>query len=81
MAMAVDPAFERAFTVSADHRLVRVDLAAVSYGCLAHSNSQILAGTAGDGTVSEYSTKQVGNGAVAISADGRVVAVGGWDGR
>lgn len=30
MAMAVDPAFERAFTVSADHLLCRVDLVSVS---------------------------------------------------
>lgn len=31
--------------------------------------------------ISSYSTKQIGNSSLAVSPDGRVVAVGGWDGR
>jgi len=42
---------------------------------------QILSNKADDRTLASYSTKQIGNGSVAVSSDGRVVAVGGWDGR
>lgn len=28
-----------------------------------------------------YATKQIGNSSIAVSADGKVVAVGGWDGK
>lgn len=67
MGLAVDPAFSRAFTVSADHLLGRVDI------------GTILSGE--DTSVESYSTKQIGNSSVAVSHDGKVVAVGGWDGR
>ncbi|KLT41413.1 WD40 repeat-like protein [Cutaneotrichosporon oleaginosum] len=65
MAMAVDRAFERAFTVSADHRVVRIDLAAL----------------AGEVAIKAYPTQQIGNSALAVSGDGRILAVGGWDGK
>ncbi|BEI84198.1 hypothetical protein CcaverHIS002_0408020 [Cutaneotrichosporon cavernicola] len=66
MAMAVDREFARAFTVSADHRVVRVDLAAA---------------LAGGEAIKAYSTQQIGNAALAVSGDGRILAVGGWDGK
>lgn len=69
MALAVDPAFTRAFTVSADHLLCRVDL------------GTILSGEPASVKAESYSTKQIGNSSVAVSHDGKVVAVGGWDGR
>lgn len=28
-----------------------------------------------------YATKQIGNSSIAVSADDKVVAVGGWDGK
>lgn len=67
MALAVDPAFTRAFTVSADHLLCRVDISAILSGS--------------DAKVESYSTKQIGNSSISVSHDGKVVAVGGWDGR
>lgn len=29
----------------------------------------------------KYSSRSIGNGAMAVSADGRLLAVGGWDGK
>ena len=74
MAMAVDRTTSRAFTVSADHLLCRYDL---KRALLSPHDSD----TADDQVISSYSTKQIGNAALAISRDGKVVAVGGWDGR
>ncbi|KAJ9097568.1 hypothetical protein QFC20_006143 [Naganishia adeliensis] len=70
MAMAVSPTLDYAYTVSADHQVVKYDL-------------QQSASVPGDVQPSpaRYPTKQIGNAAVAVSPDGRVVAVGGWDGR
>lgn len=71
MALAVDPAFTRVFTVSADHLLVRIDLDAILSGNVDSKANVLLT----------YSTKQIGNSSVVVNHDGKVVAVGGWDGR
>ncbi len=75
MAMAVDRTISRAFTVSADHLLCRYDLANVL------SSQEAGTEAAQEDVISSYSTKQIGNASIAISSDGRVVAVGGWDGK
>ncbi|KAL1405876.1 Astra associated protein 1 Asa1 [Vanrija albida] len=71
MAMAVDPAFTRAFTVSADHLLGRVDLSSVIDGT-AEPPASVL---------TTYAMNQIGHASLATSHDGLVVGVGGWDGR
>ncbi|KAL7420469.1 Astra associated protein 1 Asa1 [Cryptotrichosporon argae] len=68
MGMAVDRTFTRAFTVSADHMLCRYDLVQAQE-------------RGGRDVIRQYPMKQIGNASVAVSADGLVVAVGGWDGR
>ena len=72
MAMAVDRTMTRAFTVSADHLLCRYDLARVLMSDDNSSKKQVVAC---------HSIKQIGNASLALSSDGRVVAVGGWDGK
>lgn len=67
MAMVVDAACDAAFTVSADHVIVRVDL------------RKALAGTPEE--MKKYPTKHIGNASLALNAEGRVLAVGGWDGK
>ncbi|KAI0300842.1 WD-40 repeat-containing protein [Russula brevipes] len=57
-----------ALSVSADHLVGRYDL-----------HADPTANLESAGTL--YRTKHPGNGAVAIHGDGRVCAVGGWDGR
>lgn len=75
MAMTVDRNLSKAFTVSADHLLCRYDLAKIlaSADTGSESDKEIV--------FSSNSTKQIGNASLAISSDGRVVAVGGWDGK
>jgi hypothetical protein len=70
MAMAVANDLARAFTVSADHHVVRYDL----------RQNPIPSGS-GSSSTKHFSTGQIGNASIAISADGSVVAVGGWDGK
>ncbi|KAJ9095247.1 hypothetical protein QFC21_005613 [Naganishia friedmannii] len=72
MAMAISPTLDYAYTVSADHLLVRYQLQT--------SDSFVNGVTGGSDLLVKHSTKQIGNSAVAVSPDGRVVAVGGWDG-
>ncbi|KAI6154710.1 WD40-repeat-containing domain protein [Pisolithus tinctorius] len=67
MAMVVAKDNSFALTVSADNLIGKYDLTS--------GRSE----TASPGTV--FRTKHPGNGAVAIRDDGRVCAVGGWDGR
>lgn len=90
MALTVDRQFRQAFTVSADHLLVRYDLAAAMPFLSSIStqdpavSSQEADTSLQDGaldSVRKYPLKQIGNGSVAISVTGQVVAVGGWDGR
>ncbi|KAK0245425.1 WD-40 repeat-containing protein [Armillaria nabsnona] len=65
MAMAVTNDNSMALTVSADHLIGRYDLSV----CCSVNGTEI------------HRTNHPGNGAVAIRDDGRVCAVGGWDGR
>ncbi|KAG2145293.1 uncharacterized protein EDB93DRAFT_1287941 [Suillus bovinus] len=67
MAMAVSSDCTLALTVSADHLVGRYDLLEVT-------SESTPAGTA-------FKTKHPGNGAIAIRSDGRVCAIGGWDGK
>ncbi|THH01402.1 hypothetical protein EW145_g6921 [Phellinidium pouzarii] len=54
--------------VRTDHNIARYDLTADKGDELA-------------GRVSKYRIKQAGNGGIALRSDGRVCAVGGWDGK
>ncbi|KAG2140054.1 WD40-repeat-containing domain protein [Suillus clintonianus] len=65
MAVSLDCTF--ALTVSADHLVGRYDL-------LVDASEFTPAGTA-------FKTKHPGNGAISIRGDGRVCAIGGWDGK
>lgn len=42
---------------------------------------QALAGNGDATTLTPYPMKHIGHSSLKVSADGRVVAVGGWDGR
>ncbi|KDQ57356.1 hypothetical protein JAAARDRAFT_293291 [Jaapia argillacea MUCL 33604] len=70
MAMAVAPDNSFALSVSADHLVGRYDLIA-SDGT----------GDPADASTTLHRTKYPGNGAIAIRDDGRVCAIGGWDGK
>ncbi|WWC62940.1 uncharacterized protein I303_105538 [Kwoniella dejecticola CBS 10117] len=72
MGMDVDKQSRYAWTVSADHRLVRYDLEKV---LLEQVNREDMS------KMKDYPMKQIGNSCVAMNASGKVVAVGGWDGR
>ncbi|KIP11199.1 hypothetical protein PHLGIDRAFT_100170 [Phlebiopsis gigantea 11061_1 CR5-6] len=69
MAMAVSRTNNLALTVSADHIVGRYDLTAAEDPEKLPTACTI------------HRTKNPGNGAVTIRDDGRVCAVGGWDGR
>lgn len=71
MAMAVSTDASFALTVSADHLIGKYNLNA-SVEPEEHSSASI---------GSAFRTKHPGNGAIAIRHDGRVCAVGGWDGK
>lgn len=89
MAMTISPTFDYAYTVSADHQVVKYDLHVSGYATYGsgYADGHCLlaqARTSADQTdpvPTRFPTKQIGNSAVAVSPDGRVVAVGGWDGR
>lgn len=66
MAMTVSPDNRAALTVSADHLIGRYDLTASE---------------AVETACTVHRTKHPQNGCVAFRSDGRVCAVGGWDGR
>ncbi|KAG2343527.1 WD-40 repeat-containing protein [Suillus weaverae] len=65
MAMAVSADHTFALTVSADHLVGRYDI--------------LTQKGASEGTA--FKTKHPGNGAIAIRGDGRICAIGGWDGK
>jgi len=69
MAMAVSLDCTFALTVSADHLVGQYDLL----------TQERASGFTSVGTA--FKTKHPGNGAIAIRGDGRVCAVGGWDGK
>jgi len=77
MAMTVDRDLKRAFTVSADHLIVRYDISSLA------STDNLAMTTPGYHAqgIKSFSTGQIGNASLAVSHDGKVVAVGGWDGR
>ncbi len=83
MAMAVSPANDYAFSVSADHQLVRYALDRESAVSDANEGAGGVAGAgpSPNARLKVASTKQIGNSSVAVMPDGRVVAVGGWDGK
>ncbi|KAH7915635.1 WD40-repeat-containing domain protein [Hygrophoropsis aurantiaca] len=68
MSMTISGDRTFALTVSADHLIGRYDLARTQ------NSSE-------DPVATAFRTKHPGNAAVAIRGDGRVCAVGGWDGR
>ncbi|ETW83110.1 hypothetical protein HETIRDRAFT_238895, partial [Heterobasidion irregulare TC 32-1] len=70
MAMAASANHHLALSVSADHLIARYNLAALDDD----ANSVGAACTA-------HRTKRPGNGSIALREDGRVCAVGGWDGK
>jgi len=70
MAMAVSRHSTLALTVSADHLIGRYDLTNAG-----QPNTSL------DTTCTVHRTKHPGNSAVAIRDDGKVCAVGGWDGK
>lgn len=72
MAMTINRANNLALSVSADHLVGRYDLDAAADG----KDAERVAAAC---TI--YRTKNPGNGSVAIRDDGRVCAVGGWDGK
>jgi len=71
MAMTVSKDCSFALTVSADHLVARYDLNAPSTST--HSETEQ--------PWRVFRTKHPGNAAVAIRSDGRVCAIGGWDGK
>ncbi|KAK8858888.1 hypothetical protein IAR55_003119 [Kwoniella newhampshirensis] len=72
MGMAVDSDMRWGWSVSADHRLVRYDFEKVLDDKAVSVEQDV---------IKAHFTKQIGNSSVAILPDGRVVAVGGWDGK
>ncbi|WVQ96250.1 hypothetical protein IAU59_003354 [Kwoniella sp. CBS 9459] len=72
MGMDVDQQCRFVWSVSADHRLVRYDLGKVLEKQISTEDHSIMR---------DHSLKQIGNSCVVVRPDGRVVAVGGWDGK
>ncbi|WVF68720.1 hypothetical protein IAT40_003492 [Kwoniella sp. CBS 6097] len=72
MGMDVDKQARYGWSVSADHRLVRFDFAKVLEKQTPPEDISIM---------KDHSLRQIGNSCVTVRPDGRVVAVGGWDGK
>ncbi|ADV25638.1 WD-repeat protein [Cryptococcus gattii E566] len=72
MASAVDSLGRRGWSVSADHRLVRYEFDLVWQRKCEKDD---------DNVMKPYATKQIGNSSIAVSADDKVIAIGGWDGK
>ncbi|TDL25682.1 WD-40 repeat-containing protein [Rickenella mellea] len=71
MAMTVSRDSTVALTSSADHLIVRYDLLKAEYASIESQGECFVA----------HKLKQAGNGSIAFRDDGRVCAVGGWDGK
>lgn len=87
MAMRAARTGDFAFTVSADHIIGRYNLAVRAFFTLFMATCKFTFMCTQDDTPADgqhgviMRTKHAGNGAVALRDDGRVCAVGGWDGR
>lgn len=86
MAMAVSLDGEVALSVSADHLVGRYDLdvrdpSARHETPLLFTEKTYLQPDSVDSAGTVYRMKHPGNGAVAIHDEGRICAIGGWDGR
>lgn len=83
MAMTVSRDNSLALTVSADHLIGRYDIKVRM--CRVPRVACPLCPQAIEGDVKTvcrvHKTKHPGNGSIALDDDGRVCAVGGWDGR
>ncbi|PSR78992.1 hypothetical protein PHLCEN_2v7179 [Hermanssonia centrifuga] len=89
MAMAISKDRRVALSVSADHLVGRYDLLVI-YGeflLLSAKYPHYLAFQAAEdaenvqSSCTVHRTKHPGNGSIAIRDDGRVCAIGGWDGK
>jgi WD40 repeat protein len=82
MAMTATPDLSHLWTVSADHLLCHYTVSPLpSPAHLPRTSSSLDNGADASASVNKWSTKQIGNASIALSADQRVLAVGGWDGR
>ncbi|KAF9236702.1 WD40-repeat-containing domain protein [Melanogaster broomeanus] len=77
MAMAVSKDCGFALTVSADHLVARYDLTVSPLQNASSTSTQTE--TENSGRI--FRTKHPGNAAIAIRDDGRICAIGGWDGK
>ncbi|KAG8998146.1 ASTRA complex subunit [Tulasnella sp. JGI-2019a] len=78
MALAVTSSHDFAISVSADHLLARYSL---KDGLTVGVGEEDPSATQPPGRVVVHKTKYPGNGTVAIRPDGKVFAVGSWDGK
>jgi hypothetical protein len=85
MAMAVSFDGSVALSVSADHLVGKYDLNVCDSrnqpDALTYLPKTYLQPDSVDSAGTVHRTKHPGNGAVAIHDEGRVCAIGGWDGR
>lgn len=83
MAMAVRRDNLVAFSVSADHLLCRYNLQVPSLrqSYVQHNVNMQEENSLDVDRSTVHRTKHPGNGAIDIRDDGRIVAVGGWDGK
>lgn len=79
MAMVVASDLSRAFTVSADHLIVRYDLSPLH--SLSPETTVVISAESAKTQLKHFSTGHIGHASLAMSADDRVVAAGGWDGK
>ena len=88
MAMAVSKDKKIALTVSADHLVGRYDLSVscvfIEPICILTITNNLQAAQEQDDTAAActvHRIKHPGNGSIALRDDGKVCAIGGWDGK